>query len=47
MMARKILNILVDFFTFFIVLIKQVQLQLETRYFDSVKGILKQMQCSI
>jgi len=44
MMTREILNFLFEFLTFLIVLIKQVglslQLQLETRYFDSVKCIL-------
>jgi len=46
-MTQKILNFLLDFYTFLIVLMKQVELQLGTRYFDSVKGILKLMQCSI
>ena len=47
-MTQKILNVLLDLFTFLVVLIKRVQLQLETRYyFDSVKGILKQMQSRI
>jgi len=46
-MTLKILNSLFDFFIFLIVLIKRLQLQLETRYFDSVKRILKQMQCRI
>jgi len=47
MLTQKILNFLFEFLTFLIVLIKQVQLQLETRYFDSLKCILKQMQCRI
>jgi len=46
MMTRKILNFLFEFLTFLIILIKHVQLQLQTR-FDSVKCILKQMQCKI
>jgi len=46
-MTQQILNFLFDFFTFLTVLIKGVQLQLETRYFDTVKSILKQMQCRI
>ena len=47
MMKQQNLNFIFDFFSFLIVLIKLVELQLETRYFDSVKGILKQMQCII
>jgi len=42
MLTRKMLSLLFCFFTFFIVLIKRVYLQLET-----VKSILKQMQCRI
>jgi len=40
-------KILFDFITFFTLLIERLQLQLETRYFDTVKSILKQMQCRI
>jgi len=47
MMTQQILNFLFEFLTFLIVLMKQVRLRLQTRYFDSVKCILKQMQCRI
>ena len=45
--ATKNLKHFILYFHFFIVPIKGVQFQLETRYFDSVKGILKQIQCII
>ena len=41
MITRNILNLLFNFFTFFIVLVKRVKSQLETRYFESVKIIFK------
>ena len=40
---KKNLKLLFNFFHFFTVIIKRVQLQLETRYFDTVKSILKQV----
>jgi len=46
-MIQEISNILFDFFHFLIVLIKGVNLELESRYSDPVTSILKQLQCRI
>jgi len=46
-MTRKILHFLFDFFHLFDCSNQTSYLELETRYFDSVKHILKQMQCRI